>query len=1376
MTLTTFNGLAGGAAMTRLGFATPQDITDFRPATTAHYVVTNDLVNRLGGEHLAGGNVYKLDFKSDKINPSTGQAYLLGPVDAHRIETGFYRSFARQIAQGDNRLFTQATAYADWSALPVEGLQAEPGHIISLFNKGAITEESGRYRAVAALVYALNQATREHDIDALFKPVLEMVEQSDLAASQTGHLLLPLARSLTAEDVQDAAGELRAYAMRNLLSALVIEKAAQGQTAPDVARIQALVADETIAVGNAFYTIPAEDRWTLVATGMALLDPNSPLVGAADREILRQLNINPAEIQELVFGTEPLPNKGAFEVLATKFMEITARTAAENQASAQKVQAEATLALAHAFANAAKEYGATVLQIQKQQTDGQIAAAQDVAAWLADTAQEITTTMGLLANSTANAATDFTRKITDTIADLGEFVDRVAQSETVKSFTSGLKTLAESTLALLTGSTSAYGKDEITKSFQKAEETVTNAAQTPVLTPGGEASPFTADMVGYDPNQVASEEVSEGHAKSFTLYLPYEAGESGQSVKLTLGGASADKFSLLYQGQKIDLGSDGAFEVKVRAGTTQASFLLWELGDVDQDETLQIKAQLVDGNGQATHLEHVELNLALDAVDEIPPQFDRTIVGDLETIDTQPDAEGIQAGYDSLGNELVDADKPSPGKEDALFDSASNDLIQPGSGNDVVYALNGGNDLIEGGAGSDIVNGGAGDDRLYGGDEIDIAAAIERGDSAVGTGQRGDWLSGGLGDDTVVGGDGDDVLFGGGGSDLLIGGAGNDVLDGGDNYTATSFDWSVQTIQGNPFDRIFTPVSPVRTDSLSSDVGGDDVLIGGTGNDVLMGLQGNDYLDGGADDDVLAGNDGDDILLGGSGDDLMTGDYGKLAYDSGAGLVVQGNDYLDGGDGDDWIQGEGGQDELFGGTGNDLLLGDAEYLDGALHGEDYLDGEEGDDTLVGGGGNDELHGGDGNDSLEGDQSTLAGEYHGNDYLDGGDGDDTLNGQGGDDQLFGGAGNDLLKGDSLEAPAGADYLDGEEGNDTLIGGGGADTLFGGDGDDQLAGDSDDTPQSDHGNDYLDGGAGNDTLAGGAGDDTLIGGSGNDDLLGGEGNDIYRVNLGDGEDYLNDYDGANAMEFGSGISLDSLRLGVSGGIPVLQYGETDRIAINGAVTEYRFADGSVVDGKDMMALLTDPVNLAGSAGANLLLGGGGDDALWGEAGDDTLISGQGSDYLHGGDGRDVLAGGAGNDVLFGQEGDDDIQGGDGADQLVGGGGNDLLQGGAGADKLWGQAGDDTIEGGDGDDELIGGDGSDAMTGGRGDDWLWSGGTGAKTYVFNPGDGNDLVLSAAGDRHIRFGKPVFNRSQREPTTGGARLRIHRRAARLRGACCMF
>lgn len=187
LTLTTFNGLAGGAALTRLGGATDEQLAAFRPARAAHYEVANDLVNRLGGDHLAGaGNLYRLDFRSDQTDPTSGEKLLLNPVDAHRIESGFYRPLAQQIAKGDHRLFNQASANTDWQPLPVEGLQSEPGRIISLFNKGHVTETSGKYRAIAGLIVALNSATSSRDVNALFKPLLDALLHSDLSSFEGG--------------------------------------------------------------------------------------------------------------------------------------------------------------------------------------------------------------------------------------------------------------------------------------------------------------------------------------------------------------------------------------------------------------------------------------------------------------------------------------------------------------------------------------------------------------------------------------------------------------------------------------------------------------------------------------------------------------------------------------------------------------------------------------------------------------------------------------------------------------------------------------------------------------------------------------------------------------------------------------------------------------------------------------------------------------------------------------------------------------------------------------------------------------------------------------------------------------------------------------
>lgn len=626
--------------------------------------------------------------------------------------------------------------------------------------------------------------------------------------------------------------------------------------------------------------------------------------------------------------------------------------------------------------------------------------------------------------------------------------------------------------------------------------------------------------------------------------------------------------------------------------------------------------------------------------------------------------------------------------DDGIVGGAGNDWLEGGPGQDTLDP-GAGHDVVLGGAGREIINGGAGNDFISGGDLTDIQAAIRRGDSAQGTGEKGDWLVGGLGEDVVIGGDDNDVLFGGGGSDVIVGGAGDDVINAGDDYTASSFDWSV-TEYGNPFDRKWSPVVIANPDS---DGGGHDEVYGGNGNDLLLGLRGDDYLDGGAGHDTLAGNDGDDELFGGAGDDRMTGDYGQLAYDSGSGAVMQGNDTLDGEDGNDWQQGEAGADVLFGGAGNDTLLGDADYLEGARHGADYLDGEAGDDTLHGQGGDDILHGGDGNDRLQGDASDLAVEYQGRDTLDGGAGDDTLLGQGGGDTLYGGEGADTMNGDDdfLDvALHGADVMHGGAGDDILAGGGGDDVMSGDDGDDVMVGDSaaglactgDDVLDGGAGMDYLDGGPGNDTLRGGTEADSLYGREGDDRLDGEDGNDQAQGGLGD-----------DALEGGSG----------------------DDILLGG-------------DGND---------SLSGGAGVDHLQGDSGDDILAGGEGDDALLGLDGNDSLSGGAGHDELQGGAGRDTLHGDDGDD---------TLFGQGDNDTLDGGAGHDNLVGDVGDDFLAGGDDGDTLWGQDGADVLEGGAGEDILY-GNAGDDIYRFELGDGSDVIWEegdSAGDV-LRFGAGI-------------------------------
>ncbi|MFC1537140.1 calcium-binding protein, partial [Pseudomonadota bacterium] len=79
------------------------------------------------------------------------------------------------------------------------------------------------------------------------------------------------------------------------------------------------------------------------------------------------------------------------------------------------------------------------------------------------------------------------------------------------------------------------------------------------------------------------------------------------------------------------------------------------------------------------------------------------------------------------------------------------------------------------------------------------------------------------------------------------------------------------------------------------------------------------------------------------------------------------------------------------------------------------------------------------------------------------------------------------------------------------------------------------------------------------------------------------------------------------------------------------------------------------------------------------------------------------------------------------------------NDLILGEGGIDFLNGGLGNDALFGGDGFDRLDGGEGNDTLVGGTGNDTI-DGGIGSDTYIYNNGDGADVITDAQGLNHIR------------------------------------
>ena len=269
-----------------------------------------------------------------------------------------------------------------------------------------------------------------------------------------------------------------------------------------------------------------------------------------------------------------------------------------------------------------------------------------------------------------------------------------------------------------------------------------------------------------------------------------------------------------------------------------------------------------------------------------------------------------------------------------------------------------------------------------------------------------------------------------------------------------------------------------------------------------------------------------------------------------------------------------------------------------------------------------------------------------------------------------------------------------GDDTLYGGKGNDKLYGDGGNDILAGRD--------GDDLIDGGTGNDYLLGDAGNDVLIGGEGNDEIKGGTGNDTYIFNRGDGVDTVEETDGFDKICLGEGITPDDVVARVSlvnsdeVSLELSLKGTGDKITVRRQFGTFSYSNGDVA-----------------SPGAQIEQIIFTDGTVWNI--DDIYRR---AHVMSGTDGNDNFHAAGGSAVVYnGRSGDD------------------YIAGTMGDDKLYGDDGDDTIYSGEGNDLLVGGRGNDIINGFRGDD----------TYVFNLGDGRDIIHDNYGFDILKFGEGI-------------------------------
>jgi len=770
-----------------------------------------------------------------------------------------------------------------------------------------------------------------------------------------------------------------------------------------------------------------------------------------------------------------------------------------------------------------------------------------------------------------------------------------------------------------------------------------------------------------------------------------------------------------------------------------------------------------------------------------------------------------------LGNDLLFGQDGT----DSLAGDAGNDELQGGNGTDSMIGGEG-DDQLFGQAGDDTLMGGAGSDVLAGGTGADtyvfnLGDGVETIQDTTGEGNRlvfgagisSTDLSLGLGSLLIrVGAGGDAIHIEGFDANNPTTPTGIELFEFADGTTLTHTE-----LVARGFDLVGTNGGDVLNMGefyrRAFGLDGNDQITGGTGDNILDGGAGFDTLDGGAGADQLLGGDDndtitidpDDVADGGAGVDTINfRGFAGVTYDLGAANFEQAN----GTEGSDIFTTSAFEAvSLFGAGGNDTLTGNAR--------NDFLSGDEGADALTGGAGDDTLFGGNGDDTYR---------------FNPGDGVDTIidttaPGEG-NTLLFGtgiapadvrfdldqstllirvGTGGDAIRSDNfnpnnaygphaIETFRFADGtalsynqmvdrgfdLTGTAGDDTITGTNAVDRVSGLAGNDVLDGQL--------GNDVLDGGAGRDVLNGGPGADMLFGGSGADFLNGDIDSEVDILAGGTGDDSYYVLDALDQIVEVAGEGVDTVTSAMSYTLGA----NVENLQLTG-IGSFT-GTGNELDNR-----------LSGNFDANVLIGGAGNDTLWGLGGQDELYGGAGDDvytFLPFSDGdvdtiHDVAAAGEGNrlqvgasiapsDLRFVHEptsllitvgassqgmrlADFDPTGAAGSmvvERVAFAGGFQVglanllnpTQGTDNANVLVGGDGVDVIHALDGDDRLEGGHGNDLLVGGNGLD----------TYVFNLGDGVDLIddrVLPGEENIVSFGSGIVSNDLRleyenNPTDG--------------------
>ena len=711
------------------------------------------------------------------------------------------------------------------------------------------------------------------------------------------------------------------------------------------------------------------------------------------------------------------------------------------------------------------------------------------------------------------------------------------------------------------------------------------------------------------------------------------------------------------------------------------------------------------------------------------------------------------------------------GGDDVFVTGSGNDTLRGRDGNDWLDG-NGGNDSVVGDRGDDVLFGRTGSDTLNGGDGHDY---ISTGSGDDYNGAAGGF--GGSGNDTLVGGGGRDSLRGGSGDDEIIladgnvawsrytGDSGHDILSFERRSSAVvvnlETDWyrkgTTWEDRNSAWRTVFGDQHYLGMEGLRGSTY-DDRLTGDAAANTLQGIAGDDHLLGGNGNDTLEGGAGADTLNGGGGNDYASYASSTAAiwidfttneafgghaegdtftyYSSGYNTIEHaiGSDFADtfkgqdwktnyfyGGKGDDWFVATGGFDRFYGEEDFDTVdysefvtrvdirmqNGYANNVSrGATLGVDLpnLASDHG-DTLANG---QTLRIGETMTSANGRYTLTLNEYGQIMLLDDGrlywatpkqtNSHQYRLVQQTDGNMVVYRGSTAVY-SSGQQSSGARLTLQDDGNLVVRSTSGAarwtrtsNTQHNVNAD--APGTNVNTSQHRlYDIEHVVGSAFNDRIYGRSGkDDYFTGGKGNDSLYGYSGNDTYIYNRGDGYDRITetaDGGGWDVLMLGEEISWGDLWLGAPINSGNTRYSHLD-VRINGSTSERVYVSNSFDSSTGYNEGGIDAIDVSGTGAVYI------NDLTWVVNGSDS------GTWVYGAwDKRDLLMGNDGNDRIFSNRSN----------------------------------GSNATNWEDNDNILIGGRGNDTIYASVGDD----------TYVYEAGDGQDLVNDKGGEDRIQFGAGI-------------------------------